>query len=647
MKKKHLSILFGLMATSITALSVIAANKINLEVSGETYIFTMSLNKDNQIQFLNSVNTDNYSIGEVKTDMGTNIRVAYSMDLNISPFDSFAVMKEDEYFELCVPVNGLTKLEYEVSESLSIALGYERGEYKDTFTLSKTESKPHTIFIEDWMSSYGVPPSHFKIYSENSVNVTIKSLKFYYTCATYPDPTKVVGTWDIEPNEDSFYTITGFHIDQEDISENHILVVPSMVDGQIITRISEGVLSNVPWVEHVVLPFVGENIFIEQEGFSYNFASIFGKNDAHNKYQPIQQYEGTTVNIWYVPKSLHKITIIGGNHKKDPSEITYNHIPAYAFYGCGSLLRSITITGQINEIDKFAFTNCSTMEEIILPEEMQIINEGAFTGCNKLFIRSLSKEITMDESANPNYRPISLGYKETFLKDGIYYDICTNSDDNEYLSVIGIDKNMNVVNVPSSVNHHDKDYNVKRIANRAFNDQTQLRAVHFSNGLEKVGQYLFQNCYRASVYLNEDPSESDIYSEHWSVGLGGEVYFVYKSYHSEGLHYYDMSGATYIIGVDGELDEQITIDANEFVNTVFPHYAFDHDVRISTLTISKTTVFKPYSFANCIHLSTIGFLGTSDEFIAFKNEGKIGFNSFINCATNQVLCTDGIYVAID
>ena len=648
MKKKYLSLIFGLTLSAVVATGIIiASHGSEKEADSETYMYTMTLDKDNQIQFVQSINSDNYSIGKFSTDRGTEIELAYSMFMDIDPSDDFVKMEEDEYFELVNPLNGLIKMEYVADGDATIEYGYNRKiDFPFNNSIVDTRGNVHTIEFTHTYETYGVPPCFFRITSKYGHTLTIHSIKLYYTCVHSPDPSIPVGTWDYESNGYGL-TLTGFHIDSDKIPADHALTVPYMINGEMVTQINEGVLSNVPWLDHIVIPFVGENMLLNKEGFSYNFASIFGKNSAHNKYQPIQQYEGTTVNIWYVPKSLNKVTIAGGNIDYESTGVLYHYIPAYGFYGCGPLLRTINITGEIEEVSEFAFTNCSTMKEIILPSTTQKINRGAFTGCNKLFIRTLSKSLDMNDEANPNYRPISIGYKESFIKDGIYYDICTKESDEEYLNVTKIENTIDVLDIPASVEHNGKSYNVKRIANRAFEDQVNLRVVHFGNDLELIGNYILQNCYRASVYIAENPtSHPEKYSAHWSGNLGGEVYLNFMNFNNAGLHYVQASDARFVFGSDGELSDHLDIDVKGFDDVIFPYHAFDDDVRIYKLSFNKYAYFKPYSFANCIHLSEVNFDGTMAEFEQFKLEGHIGFNSFIEIGTNQAHCSDG-WVSLD
>lgn len=655
MKKRYLSLILGLLAAAVMTVGVIFVGNKEKVVNSEPYLYSMLLNKDNQIQSLNT-NSENYDIGVVKTKQGTDIQVAYSVFIDIDPSDAFVKMTKDEYIEIRAPLNGLVEVQYEIDGSLEIDLGYDlSGDYVGHTVLTSTEGHLHTEKLIEDMGDYGVPPCTFKMTYTGGSTLTIKSMKFIYTCTVYPNPTKQVGTWVWE-KDGQVANITGFSIESEDIPSNRALIVPkAFYDGgqrYDVAKIAEGTLANVPWLDHIVLPFVGESYLLDQENVSYNFASIFGKNGAHNKYQPIQQYEGDKVNIWYVPKSLNKVTIAGGNIRFDPEDPLSSlrkYVPAYSFYGCASLLRTINITGDIQEFGEYSFTNCSAMKEIILPLSTIKINVGTFTGCNKVFIRCLANDVETVDGFNPNNRPISFGYSETFLDDGIYYDVCEEVNTKvQYLNVVGLSNDKEVVNIPSSVDHDGETYPVKRIANRAFENQTQVRAVHINNDIELVGNYVFQNCYRASVYLAENPtSRPNKYLPYWSEGLGGEVYLNYISYNDTDLHYYECSDARYVFGSEGSLSDELHIDVSDYHNTlIFPYYAFEGDVRVYEVTFGKDHYLKPYSFANCIHLAAVNFDGTMEEFEQFKADGKIGFNSFINIATTQAKCSDG-YVSLD
>ena len=159
MKKRHLPIIISIVGTTIAGAAILLTPYFNKSsVNSETYKYIMNLDKNNQIQYLNSSNTDNYSIGTTKTKQGADIRFAYSMNMMINPSDDFVSMQEDEYFELDIPMNGLLEMEYVINGSLTIDIGYRQREYIQSVPLTSTEGHVHSFKFTEWVDSYGIPP---------------------------------------------------------------------------------------------------------------------------------------------------------------------------------------------------------------------------------------------------------------------------------------------------------------------------------------------------------------------------------------------------------------------------------------------------------------------------------------------------------
>ena len=88
--------------------------------------------------------------------------------------------------------------------------------------------------------------------------------------------------------------------------------------------------------------------------------------------------------------SLESITI--------PEGVTY--IRDFAFYGCDAL-KSIIIPGSVTDIGRYAFCECSSLESIIIPEGVTTISEVTFCDCPNL------KELYMPNSIEEiNYATI-------------------------------------------------------------------------------------------------------------------------------------------------------------------------------------------------------------------------------------------------
>ena len=83
-----------------------------------------------------------------------------------------------------------------------------------------------------------------------------------------------------------------------------------------------------------------------------------------------------------------------------------------AFGGCSGLT-SVVIKGNITEISSECFENCSSLESIVLPSSITTIGNTAFSGCSKL------TTIYVD-SADATAITTTLGFK--LAEDGKKYD---------------------------------------------------------------------------------------------------------------------------------------------------------------------------------------------------------------------------------
>jgi len=77
-----------------------------------------------------------------------------------------------------------------------------------------------------------------------------------------------------------------------------------------------------------------------------------------------------------------------------------NQIPDYTFQGC-PLLEDITLSDNLNEVGKDAFSGCSSIKEkkIILPNTLTIVKDYAFYNCANLNFRFPDKYLTIYDNA--------------------------------------------------------------------------------------------------------------------------------------------------------------------------------------------------------------------------------------------------------
>ncbi len=147
-------------------------------------------------------------------------------------------------------------------------------------------------------------------------------------------------------------------------------------------------------------------------------------------------------------------------------------IGEYAFYGCSSL-ESINLPGGITKIGWRAFCGCSSLTSITLPDGIIEIGEYVFGGCSSLKTINLPRDITkIGEYAFRGCRSlpsIILPYGMTKI------DECAFSGCSSLTSII----------LPDGITE---------IGELAFSGCTSLISITLPDGITKIGEYAFKNC---------------------------------------------------------------------------------------------------------------------------------------------------------
>lgn len=174
-------------------------------------------------------------------------------------------------------------------------------------------------------------------------------------------------------------------------------------------------------------------------------------------------------------KKLHTIIL--------PKEVKIDHV---AFYNCASLAdkagfvvvnnilfrymgtdKDVVIPDGVEIIDEGAFENNKTLESIIIPNSVTLIGNSAFYGCRKL---SLVKIMNLDTNikASAFYSCPKLIDKKGFmiLNDYLYEYSGSDTD----------------VVVPDTV---------KIIGNRSFPTTNAIKSITIPNGVTTIGDYAF------------------------------------------------------------------------------------------------------------------------------------------------------------
>ncbi len=202
----------------------------------------------------------------------------------------------------------------------------------------------------------------------------------------------------------------------------------------------------------------------------------------------------TSDTLEFTLDSEKKQYIVSGVAMYSPSEIiipsTYENLPVvaiadYAFSGC-TTLEKVTIPNSITSIGDGAFLWCESLVEIKIPSSVKTIGDLAFNECTSL------KKITVD-AANSNYKSSS---DVLYSKNGsvlIQYPPAKDGSDFE------IPKGVTSIN-PYAFSACSKLENVKiekdvvSIDYRAFYHCTSLKTATLGNNVTTIGNDAFNNC---------------------------------------------------------------------------------------------------------------------------------------------------------
>ncbi len=244
----------------------------------------------------------------------------------------------------------------------------------------------------------------------------------------------------------------------------------------------------------------------------------------------IQNYDGT-YTVTGIGTCTETDIVIGIYNNRDVTSIYYGAfsnctsltsielpdslttIGERAFYDCPSL-ESIVIPEGVTTIGYEAFRYCESLTSIVIPEGVTTIGSFAFYICTSLTIycEVAEKPDEWSNYWNPSDRPVVWGCQVT--GDGFVYETTNNSV--SILKYIGLDNNIVIPTVIDGKNVTaigDGAFRkctsltsivipegVTTIGDDAFYKCTSLTSIVIPEGVTAIGSFVFDSCYSLTIY---------------------------------------------------------------------------------------------------------------------------------------------------
>lgn len=299
---------------------------------------------------------------------------------------------------------------------------------------------------------------------------------------------------------------------------------------------------------------------------------------------------------------------IGGNAFSDCTMMTSLNVPetveqigGMAFYRCSSL-KTIALNGSINVIPYSAFSGCFSLESIVIPNSVVAIERDAFNGCSSLksvVIPESTKVLQSEAFRGCGLESVTIeGNVRSSEYYGSYeYDETPFVGCNAMSSIAFVGKCDSIpeyicYDMPNlaSVTFGDK---VRVIGEGAFSECMALKSVNLPASVNFVGGDAFVSCGLETITINSDFETADYYGRNPFARC-----FSIKSFSF-------MGNCTYVPSFCEGLGLLTTVTLGDKVNRI-PTESFSDCSSLESIIIpNSVNEIGAYAFYNCSALKSI------------------------------------------